>query len=241
MENPEKVAIVALGPSSIGYVDLVSKIGSRRALFDEVWTVNKYTGVLEADRIFHMDDFKVQEARAAAGNEQIGNMLSELKRSTVPIYTSRAYPDYPQSVEYPIEDVLNRVGGMPYFNNTMPYAIAFAAYLGVKELFLFGLDYYWPTAPQKIEKGRACTEFWLGMCVAKGIRISTVAVSILIDGGAVQFYGYDTRKLTPRVADGKFLIDMEEIDVPTAEAIETRYDHTDMANLKRTPLEASNA
>ena len=60
----ERLAIVALGPTSLNYIQAVDAAGDRKKMFDEVWTFNSYASVIESDRLFHMDDVEVQRRRA---------------------------------------------------------------------------------------------------------------------------------------------------------------------------------
>ncbi len=226
---PAHVVILGLGPSCEAYLDLVKRLGSRHAFSDEVWAINALGDVLQCDRIFHMDDVRIQEIRAAARPESnIAQMLTWMRRHPGPIYTSRLHPDYPGLVEFPLQDVINSCG-IAYLNNTAAYAVAYAVHIGVKQISLFGCDYTYPNA-HDAEQGRACTEFHLGIAKARGIRIGLTDKTSLMDACCDEqerLYGYDTLDvqlggggerpvivtLTPRTT------------LPTADAIERRYDH----------------
>lgn len=221
-----RVAIAALGPSWVDYVNVVEAEGGRHALFDQTWVVNTFGDVLDHDMVWHMDDIRVQEARAAAGNAKIGAMLSWLKTHRGPVMTSRAYEDYPGAIEFPLEDVINTTGSA-YFNSTPAYAVAYAIYKGAKAISCFGMDYTWPNA-HEAESGRACVEFWLGRASQLGIEVRVGASSTLMDSReplARRFYGYDTRDVAMTVEDGRARVTFSEKTPPTAEEIEARYDH----------------
>ena len=229
MNVPESVAIVAMGMSKNTFISAAAFKGGSHALYDEVWAVNCMAGVVIHDRVFHMDDLMVQESRALAGNEVIKNMLKVLRSHPGPIYTSKAYHDkYPGSVAFPIEDVVRQFAH-PYFNNTVPYAVAYAAHIGVKRLGLYGIDYSY-SGHHSREKGRGCVEFWLGLASARGMVIQVAENSTLLDADVPEdqrFYGYDAEhiaidnsgerpevKRTPRAR------------LPTPAEIESRYDHS---------------
>lgn len=225
---PGRVAIVALGPSSLQYVQECDVAGDRHKVFDETWTVNSYTSIIQAERIFHMDDVRIQEIRAAGGNTRVEYMLKALKRHKGPIYTSFAHPDYPALVEFPLRDVIQKLGSI-YFNNTMAYAIAYAAFIGVKSITLFGLDFTWPNIHQA-EQGRACCEYWLGRAHGMGIQFNIASQSTLMDmrtrhADDLQLYGYDAVKLSVEDDNGKAKLIFEDRDLPSAEEIEKKYDH----------------
>lgn len=223
----KRIALVALGPTAAGYVEYAQRIGGRFALYDEVWTCNTFTGILEADLIFHMDDFRVQEIREEGGNARVGNMLASMRKTKTPVCTSRAYPEYPTSFEFPLSEVLNYYGPPGYFNNTMAYAIAYAGFAKVKSLHCYGLDYFWGDQPKKIETGKACCEFWLGRIIERSkVAVSVVQMSTLMNGGKNQFYGYDTRDVRLSLSpEGSLIVGFSEKKPPTADEIEELYDH----------------
>jgi len=226
---PEVVSIIGLGYSAEAYMDHTKRIGGRHAYCCETWSINALGNILQSDLIFHMDDVRIQEIRAKASPESnIAVMLQGLKKHAGPIMTSRAHEDYPGFVEFPLVDVLNHFKA-GYFNNTAAYAVAYAVYIGVKKICLFGMDYTYPNA-HDAERGRACVEYWIGRAAERGIAVEIPQRSTLLDtcaGVREQFYGYDTVDLDiKKDAKGVFNIDFSLREVlPTAEEIEHRYDH----------------
>lgn len=231
---PQHVVILGLGPSLESYLDHVKRLGSRHAFADEVWAINALGDIVQCDRIFHMDDVRIQEQRAKLlPDSNIAQMVRWLKKHPGPIYTSRAHPDYPGLVEFPLQEVLND-GGFAYFNSTAAYAIAYAMHIGVKQISLFGLDYTLPNAHNG-EKGRACCEFWLGLAAARGILINISEKSSMMDAcepDDQKLYGYDCVDVTiTDDADGRAQVAFKEkASIPTAEEIERRYDHSKHPN-----------
>jgi hypothetical protein len=232
--RPEHVVLLGLGPSVTGYLETVKRLGSRRAYADETWGINGLGDIIQCDRVFHMDDLLVQEARAAANPDGvIAAMVEWLKGYSGEVYTSRKRPGYPGLIDYPLEEVVNW-GGFAYFNSTAAYAIAMAGYLGVKKLTLFGLDYTLPNMHAG-ERGRACCEFWLGILAAKGVQIIIPETSSLMDACAPEtelLYGYDCADVRMiDLEDGSIQMQIDDSGaVPTAEEIERRYDHTRHVN-----------
>lgn len=231
---PEHVAIVGLGPSGTQFFELVRGLGGASAYCNEVWAINALGDVLKSDRIFHMDDVAVQERRATARpGSNIARMVDWLKKHPGPIYTSTIRPGYPGLIPFPLEEVLNggydSNGGAPYFNNTVAYAIAFAVHIGVKRISLFGVDFTRANA-HHAEQGRGCCEFWLGIAAARGVEITLPDTSTLLDAcapDAERLYGYDGVDVLFRTTDeGKVKVEMREKDLPSAEEIEHRYDHS---------------
>jgi SAM-dependent methyltransferase len=230
---PGHVVIVGLGPSAEQYMDLCKRLGGRHRFADEVWAINALGDVLACDLIFHMDDVRVQAARAKdAPDSNIAAMVKWLKTHPGPIITSRAHPDYPGLVEFPLEDVINDLG-FAYFNGTAAYAAAYAIHLGVKKISFFGCDYTMANA-HHAEKGRACLEFWMGVAAARGIELGFADRTSLMDTcddpadpGEIRPYGYDYDRVLIRTEDGAARLTFEPITTPpTAAEIEARYDHT---------------
>lgn len=226
---PDRVAILGLGPTLEAYVDVAKRLGARGVLVDEVWGINAAADVIICDRVFHMDDVRVQEARAAAKPESnIAAMLTWLRTHPGPIYTSVPHPDYPGTVAYPLEEVLNGLGGVAYFNSTAAYAVAYAVHIGVKQLYLFGCDFSFADSHQA-EKGRACVEYYLGIGKARGMDIGLPGGTSLMDGCATnqdRLYGYDGMDISfSDGSDSRRTVTFTPRPLPTAEEIEERYDH----------------
>ena len=227
---PKHVTILGLGPSLSQYVEITKRVGGRSAYCDEVWAINALGDVLACDLVFHMDDVRIQQLRADARPESnIARMLDWMRSAETPIMTSRAHNDYPRLVEFPLQDVLNALGH-DYFNNTAAYAVAFAIFIGVEKISLFGCDFTYPNA-HDAEKGRACVEFWLGFARARGIDVVVPQTSSLLDAicdQADRLYGYDTVDVGIDIdKSGRVSVRINEREeLPTAEEIEARYDHS---------------
>lgn len=227
MSVPGRVAIVAMGRSASTYLHMAAHLGGRHRIADQTWAINAMGGVIEHDLLFHMDDCRIQEARSERDQEgNIAAMLDWLK--THPAFmTSAKYDDYPGAIEYPLEKVI-RATGSQYFNNTVAYAAAYAVYIGVKQISIWGADYSYPDV-RKAERGRGCLEFWIGYASARGISIQIAGDSSLMDANVPEserFYGYDASdiELVPTDGGPKVIMHSRET-LPTADEIERRYCH----------------
>ena len=231
---PKHVSIIGLGPSMDDYTSITRGRGGRHKYCDETWAINALGSVLQCDKIFHMDDVRIQEIRAKALPESnTAAMLEWMRKTNIPVITSRPHPDYPTLKPFPLADVLNEFD-TGYFNSTAAYAVAYAIWIGVEKISLFGCDFTYPNA-HDAEKGRACVEFWLGMASERGIRLVVPKTSTLLDAihsQAERFYGYDTLELgITQNETGKIEIEFtEREDLPTAEQIEYNYNHTNHPN-----------
>jgi hypothetical protein len=229
--KPQKhIVILGMGPSVNSYLEIVKRMGGRSALCDEVWTINALGDVFACDLVFHMDDVRVQLARAEAAPESnIARMVDWLRTHRGRVITSRAHPDFPCLEEFPLAAALDSQP-QGYFNSTAAYAVAYAILQDATKITIFGNDFTYPNA-HHAEKGRACVEFWLGVAAERGIVLSLPMTTSLMDAleGPTEgrFYGYDTLDLKiRREEDGHIVIDRtERAAPPSAEEVEERYDH----------------
>lgn len=230
---PDHVAILGLGPSVVEFFELVRRLGGASAFCDEVWGINAIGDTMRCDRVFHMDDVAIQEARAKERpDSNIAAMVKWLKTHPGPVYTSIVREGYPGMVPFPLEEVLNGGhdnGGVPYFNSTAAYAIAYAIHIKARKISLWGLDYTLPNR-HRAEQGRACCEFWLGIAAARGIEIMVPPSTSLLDACAPdpeRLYGYDCVDVRLEDQDdGSVKVRMSAREtIPTAAEIEARYDH----------------
>jgi hypothetical protein len=189
--HPYTVAIVAMGPSHRDYLDECLACSSRWAVADETWAINAMAGVIQHDRAFIMDDlpYFAKQARTAP---HLAGYKDWLHKSTAPIYTSTAHPEFPASVRYPIEDVVQKLR-VAYFNTTVAYAVAYALYIGVREMKLYGMDFTDRTNQAFSEAGRACVEYWLRDAAWRNIKVTIARSSSLCDHATNRpLYGYST-------------------------------------------------
>jgi hypothetical protein len=228
------VAIVAFGPTSAFYIDAAKKEGNRKRFADFVIAINAMGSVIQNDLVMHMDDVRIQERRAEADPEgMVAGLVEWLRSYPGRVMTSRCHPDYPQLEEFPLEDLLNKLGSA-YINGTGAAALAYAIYLEPKEISLWGFDFTYPNA-HKNEKGRGCVEYWIGYATKSGIQIRLPPKTSLLDSfedsasDEANIYGYDTVKLQIRMGgNGLFKVRKTPLDPsewPTAEEIEAAYDH----------------
>lgn len=231
METAAKktVAILGLGPSVAAYLDITKCNGTRRKLASEVWSINALGDIFQCDRVFHMDDVRVQEIRAAAAPEgNIAPMLEWMRSTSTPIVTSRKREGYPSLVEFPLEAVVNDLG-IAYFNSTAAYAVALAIHERFDVIRLFGCDFTYPNA-HHAERGRGCVEFWLGVAHGRGIKLSVPLGTSLLDATepfSEKFYGFNACNVDMKQDEaGIFSIAVSDREtLPTAAQVEAAYDH----------------
>ena len=178
IEKPKdkNIAIVAMGQSQIDFH--LSQVHS--VFFDEVWAINAMIGVLPSiDRAFILDPMSRFLDTYDAGN-MTEMMRFRLPLANYPIYSCELDERVPAAIEYPLEDVVGKLG-CSYFNNTIAYAIAYGLWAGVKSISVFGVDFTYKSNMHFAEAGRGCVEFWLSKCIDAGINVSIAPRSSLLD------------------------------------------------------------
>ena len=153
--RPETVAIVALGHSSHAYTRMVMSNGNLTSPFDEVWTVNRGFRAFAHDKLFVMDDLKWLE-------EERPEYAAFLKQHDKPIITSTRYDDYPTSVEYPVQYVMETIEDDIFCVNTVAYMVAYAIHIRVKNVHIYGADFCYPDG-NKSESGGQAVAYLCGM------------------------------------------------------------------------------
>ena len=146
--RPNRVAIVALGPSYKSFVGEIMGNRSMTGHFDEVWTLNRGFNAFTHDKLFVMDDLKWIEQH----NKGYAKFL---RNHDKPIITSTAYPNYPMAVEYPIVEVLDTIKDDVFAVNTVAYMVAYAIYIRVKEVYIYGADFVYPNGDTSEFGGQA--------------------------------------------------------------------------------------
>ena len=207
------VAIVGLGSTQGTFTSSVANGKS----FDEVWAINSMMAPIKHDRVFMMDP-----ASRFLDTENAGSQTEALRKTLGshpgPIYTCTLDERVPGAVLYPLEEVVKDTG-LCYFNNTVPYAIAFAIHHKVEKLYLYGLDYSYKSNLVLAEAGRACAEFWLSAAIARGMEVEVAHNSTLLDTNVPdeeKLYGYHRLDdpLVMSVSEGSLTVGKKSESVP---------------------------
>jgi len=171
----KKVAIVGFSPSTL---DL--------APFDdqswEIWGENQlYRFIPRATRWFEMHEDPL--ADQVPGTDY----AKWMRECPMPLYMIRHNPDYPNSIEYPIEPLAAHFG--EYFASSVSYMIALAIAEGMEEIGVWGVDMI-----HESEYGyqKPACEYLLGYAKGKGIKVHVPAESALLKpyGRTGWRYGY---------------------------------------------------
>lgn len=186
---PHAVAILALGTSRVDW-DTARLVKGVETLKAEVWVVNRGLRLWQHDLAFVMDDLR----REAAEDPDYGRSILEHDR---PVITSKLYPEWGDHVlALPLREmaawaVRNHL--RPYWCNSIPIMIAYAAFIGAREIYIHGADYT-DQHGRVMEAGRSNVEYWIGACEAMGVEVGISPNGRLLghaDYPPGYVYGYD--------------------------------------------------
>jgi hypothetical protein len=196
MSRPKRVAIVALGVSAQTFIQEYMSTHNMRNPYDEVWALNRGLRGYPHDKLFVMDDLRWLERK----DKVYAKMLQKHDK---PIITCFAYPDYPMSVEYPLQDVGECIKDDVFAVNTVAYMVAYAIYIGVEEFAIFGADFSYPDG-STAESGGQAVAYLLGMAKERGLRHILPQTTTLLYANKVivapngrtfrESYGYHRRR-----------------------------------------------
>jgi hypothetical protein len=131
----------------------------------EIWALNDlFEAIPRADRIFQIHSRQSIDTYTTRGEH--ASYIDRLRSLPVPIYMVEAYPDIPNSIAYPIDEMVKKYG--PYFTNTISYMIALAVEEGFKEIHIYGVDM--AVGVEYIAQRPSC-EYHIGIAIGRGIKV----------------------------------------------------------------------
>lgn len=111
-----------------------------------------------------------------------------------PIFMQEVHPAVPSSVKYPLE-MIKQTFPHPYFTNTVGYMLAYACAMrvahpedGPKEIGIWGIDM---ATEEEYQTQRPGVEYWVGVAVGLGIRVTIPEVSDLVKSRVLYGWGND--------------------------------------------------
>jgi hypothetical protein len=183
---PKRVALVSLGVTHQDYVgewlnhDPADTVYDR----DETWTLNRGALVFRHDLAFIMDYLDGERRKWP----RYGAMLA---RHDKPIITSQA-DGWPDHVHLYPQDLVRRHFGAAndYYHNSVPWILAYAVWIGVREITLWGCDYTHERSTGR-EDDRANAEYWVALARAHGVAVAIPETSTLCNASrGPHWYGY---------------------------------------------------
>ena len=135
----KNIAIVAMGKSQLDYHMSISHSKE----YDEVWAINSMCAVIKCDRVFMMDPASRFFDTFDAG-PQTQVMRRTLPKLEIPVYSCELDSRVPAIELFPLDELVEKMG-CGYLNNTIAYAIAFAAFNEVGKVSMYGADFSYST------------------------------------------------------------------------------------------------
>tara|TARA_Y100000310_G_scaffold258188_1_gene266508 strand:+ start:1398 stop:2165 length:768 start_codon:yes stop_codon:yes gene_type:complete len=157
LTRPKRVAIVALGPSVQTFLRRSMSNTGVEDPYDEVWTLNRGFQGFHHDKLFVMDDLRW------IGLHRNKEYAEFLKKHDRPIITSTPYPEFPTSIPFPLLQCIEFHDDDIFTVNTVAYMVAYALYIGVKELSVYGADFVYKNGVT-VEEGGLAVAYMLGRC-----------------------------------------------------------------------------
>lgn len=190
--KPKIVTLIALGPSRETHASIsLEKDPNDMILTDETWTVNRGMFHVKHDLLFVMDHIQGEADRYPAYG-------AALWRHNQPIITSDNLAGWPEHVhQYPWQEIqawLAKMIRLPFhgdwWHNSLAYILAYAAFIGVEELRVFGADYHHHLSGQ-IEDGHPNVAYWVGVLEQAGLVVKPIGTSTFLGADKRDYiYGY---------------------------------------------------
>jgi hypothetical protein len=191
---PKSVHLVGLGPSGREFVWmwLTPETPPLLTERDEIWTVNRAVfGSVPHDLLFVMDNITTEA-------EQFPTYGKRLWQHDRPIITSDNLAGWPPHVlAYPVAEVMDwatrtfRTARTDWFVNSMPFALLYAAWIGVEEIYLWGMDFVSHSSGKVVEDGHPNVAYWIAKIEEAGVKVIVPNSSSLCDANHREvFYGY---------------------------------------------------
>lgn len=167
----------------------------------EIWGCNHlYRFIPRGDVWFEFHDHKELGAKYGDGWPEYEKWL---KGQTMPIYMQEQYPEFPSSVRYPLEEILDKFAfteSAPANNNgartekprctvksTLSYMLALAIHEDFKEIHIYGVDMI---LDSEWWFQRHNLYYFIGWAKGRGVKVVIPTESALLKEGACDLYAY---------------------------------------------------
>jgi hypothetical protein len=190
LRAPRRVTLVSLGPSREEYCMAMQEPEPAFPPGDEVWTLNRGVWHVPHDLLFVMDHIQGEA-------DHYPEYGARLWRHNRPIITSDTAGGWPAHVHrFPFEQVqawlrdgVNPVHG-DWFHNSLAYILVYAAFIGVRELTVWGADYHHHRSG-RVEDGHPNVAYWAGVLERVGLTVRAPSASTFLNANQRGYiYGY---------------------------------------------------
>jgi hypothetical protein len=134
----------------------------------EIWGLNDlHASLPRYDRWFDIHtrdniDEDVKLGRTPADKCGLGG----LRTLNVPIYMQDKYADVPNSIKFPLQEIIDKFGN--YFTNSISYMTALAIFEGYQEISIYGVDM--AVGTEYVDQRPSC-EYFIGLARGAGIKV----------------------------------------------------------------------
>lgn len=216
--RPKTVSLIGLGPTHHDYDQafLAPQTPDPVWKVDEVWTINRGLMNIRHDMAFVMDHLgSVTEDGLTIGEAALYPVYgAAMWHHDKPIITSDNCTGWPEHVKrYPFDEIWSwmqswqkrsivnafgeeiEAGGPPvhydWCVNSVVFMMWYAAWLGVREVRCWGLDYHHHKSG-RVEDGHPNVAYWVGVMEREvGMKVQPFDQSTFLDAGQRSFfYGY---------------------------------------------------
>ena len=139
---------------------------------DEVWGVNN---------VADQPEFAGKKIHKLFAFDLLDKDYTDLMKKNAPICSWQDYGD----VKFPLEEVRARFK-TDYFTNTVSYMVAYAIFIGVKKIGIYGVDVAFGAPYAQENRG---VEYWIGRAVEAGIEVVAPVQSQLMRTISGVIYG----------------------------------------------------
>lgn len=160
VEKKKKVCIMGFAPSW-------TKTPFENPEF-EIWSLNEAYELLKqvpngkggADRWF-----EIHSPHSPSKNKPKHHAF--LANCNIPLYMWQHFPEFPTSIPYPLQQVVERFGSK-YFTNSISYMVALSLLEGFEEIWITGVDM---ACDSEYQTQRASVEWWIGLAQGMGVKV----------------------------------------------------------------------
>lgn len=192
--KPKTVNLIGLGPSHHDYDQGWLAPHTPDVLWrsDEIWTINRGGFSIVHDLLFVMDWIENEAKRFPTYGAKLHNhdrpIITSVKPQWWPAHTH----------EYPFDEIwtwLQTTLKKPpvhcdWWHNSVPFIIAYAAFIGVERLYCWGLDYFHHKS-DRVEDGHTNVAYWCGRLEEVGLEVIPYDKSTFLNANQRGWiYGY---------------------------------------------------
>ncbi len=227
-KSPKTVLISCLGPTKHSLLELTTAHMPPADLMavDEVWGINgganHFAGRVAWDVLWVLDHLHGEEAKEPEYGQHLRNWMQRFPDR--PLITTEAAGSWPAQVhEYPFVEVATAVtalGGPEscWFRNSVPMIVAYAWWIGVEKIFLFGADYHHEAMKMR-EDDKGNAEAWVHFFRMMGGKVVLPADTTLMDANKPSYiYGFQRQ---PKWRDGLWTVGPSQLSTPADGGVST--------------------